>query len=150
MEVDARPHAPSDPAELAEALRPVLHRLLRALRRETIEEHGVTPLHGLLLVVVHRHPGIGVNELAARENLRGPTISGHVKSMEGLGLLRREALDPKDRRRVSLFVTDKGEALLAKMKRSRTDWLAQRLGLLTPQARQAIAGAVGPLLDVVG
>ncbi|MDL2404996.1 MarR family transcriptional regulator [Rhizobium calliandrae] len=132
---------------LAEALRPALHRLYRQLRRE-VEDPGISPLHALLLVAILRQPGIGVAELARLEKLRGPTISGHIKAMEREGLVTRAPPDPKDRRRSSLIVTDKGRALIKDMKQRRTDWLAFELAKLSPEARAAIRAAVGPLGDI--
>ncbi|WP_457831324.1 MarR family transcriptional regulator, partial [Staphylococcus aureus] len=73
---------------LAEALRPVLRRLLRSLRRES-RDLGASPLQSLLLVAIVEQPGIGVGELARQENLRGPTISGHIKTLQSAGLVAR-------------------------------------------------------------
>lgn len=134
----------ADAQALAEALRPVLQRLFRRLRRES-HDLGVSPLHVLLLATIREHPGIGVGELARIERLRGPTISGHVKSLEGLGLVERGSPDPGDRRRVGFRVTEKGTEIIAAMKRSRTDWLARRLAELPPEARAAIRTALAAL-----
>lgn len=139
------PDDPADAASLAEALRPVLHRLLRWLRRES-NGSGVSPLHLLLLTTIRQNPGIGVGELARIERLRGPTISGQVKSLESLGLVARGAPDPEDRRRVGFHVTERGAETLAATRRSRTDWLAARLAELPGGAREAIRAAL-PALD---
>jgi DNA-binding MarR family transcriptional regulator len=136
-----------DAPALAESLRPVLHRLLRRLRREG-GDPGVSPLQGLLLVAIIEQPGIGVGELARLENVRGPTISGHLKVMAEAGLVSRRAPDPNDRRRVGLVATEKGRSLIKAMKRRRTDWLAQQLAGLSPKARRAIRDAIGPLSEI--
>jgi len=133
---------------LAEELRPVLHRLFRQLRRES-HDVGVSPLQSLLLLAILDQPGIGVGELARLENLRGPTISGHVKAMESAGLVERAAPDPDDRRRIGLVATKKAREVIDAIKRSRTDWLAQQLAALPPEARQAIHDAIGPLSEIV-
>lgn len=132
---------------LAEALRPALHRLYRQLRREN-DEPGISPLQALLLVAILQQPGIGVAELARLENLRGPTISGHIKAMEREGLVTRSAPDPEDRRRSGLIATDKGRALIQGLKQKRTDWLAAELSKLSPEARAAIRAAIGPLGEI--
>jgi len=132
---------------LAETLRPALHRLYRQLRREN-DEPGISPLQALLLVAILQRPGIGVAELARLENLRGPTISGHIKAMEREGLVTRSAPDPEDRRRSGLIATDKGQALIQGIKRKRTDWLAAELSKLSPEARAAIRAAIGPLGEI--
>ena len=132
---------------LAEALRPALHRLYRQLRREN-DEPGISPLQALLLVAILQQPGIGVAELARLENLRGPTISGHIKAMEREGLVTRSDPDPEDRRRSGLIATDKGQALIRGIKQKRTDWLAAELSKLSAEARAAIRAAIGPLGEI--
>ena len=140
-------HALTEATALAEELRPALHRLYRQLRRES-DDPNVSPLHALLLVAIIRQPGIGVAELARQEKLRGPTISGHVKAMEQSGLVARAAPDPEDRRRSGLIATAKGQALIDNMKQKRTDWLAFELAKLSPEARDAIRAAIGPLAEI--
>jgi len=131
---------------LSEELRSVLHHLLRRLRREG-HDHGVSPLHAFLLAAILEHPGIGVGELAALERLRGPTISGHIKAMEALGLVERGPR-PDDRRRVGLLATAKGSRTIEAIRRSRTDWLARKLAALSPEGRAAIHDAIAPLEEI--
>ncbi len=142
-----RHHGLEEAHALAEALRPALHRLYRQLRRES-DDPRLTPLHALLLVAVARQPGIGVAELARMEKLRGPTISGHVKTMERNGLVMRCEPDPSDRRRSGLIVTEKGREFIASMKRRRTDWLVSELVKLSPDQRAAIRAAIAPLEEI--
>ena len=130
---------------LANELRVALMRLIRQINRESFgAEQSTSTLQTLLLVSVHEQPGIGVGELAAREKLRGPTISGHIKQMEAADLLRRTA-DPLDRRRVGLYLTEHGKATLEEMRQRRLDWLARELAALTDAERSAIQNAIGPL-----
>ncbi len=100
----------ADSLALSEDLQRVLHRLGRQLRREN-QELAISPLHLLLLVAIRKNPGIGVGELARLEHVRGPTITGHVKTLTGLGLVGLGPPDPEDRRRVGLVVTEKGPAV---------------------------------------
>lgn len=147
MSAPRNPGDLDDAQVLAEDLRPVLRRLLRSLRRES-RDHGVSPLQSLLLVAIVEQPGIGVGELARQENLRGPTISGHIKAMQAAGLVGRTPPDPDDRRRVGLVATPAGHAVIAAMRRRRTDWLAQRLAGLSAEARRAIRTALEPLNEI--
>jgi DNA-binding MarR family transcriptional regulator len=141
---------PTDDAlALADELRPALRRLYRRFRRESDDlDLGISPIQKPLLVAIFENPGLGVGELAALEKLRGPTISGHIKAMEAAGLVTRQALDPVDRRRSSLFLSDKGRDVLEELRRRRRDWLAGQLDLLTPEARQAIRAAIAPLSEI--
>jgi len=134
--------------DLAEALRLVLRRLLRQLRRES-HDLGLSGLQMILLAAICERPGIGVGELARLANLRGPTVSAQIKAMEAAGIVRRKTPNPDDRRRVGLVATEKGSAIVTALRRSRADWLTRKLAELTPEARQAIRAAIGPLGEIV-
>jgi DNA-binding MarR family transcriptional regulator len=141
------PHAASsapDIADLAEALRPLLLRLSRRLRRES-HRLGVSPFDASLLASVRQHPGVGVCELADREQITRPTMSVHVKRLEAAGWLARQAPDADDKRRIGLVVTEAGEAALEAVRRHRNDWLAARLEALSPEGRALLMDAIGPL-----
>jgi DNA-binding MarR family transcriptional regulator len=133
---------------LAEDLRPLLHRLMREMRREDLDLEA-TPLQALLLANILRHPGIGVVELAQLEKLRGPTVSSHVKALEKLALIARGEPDPQDRRRIGLVVTDEGRRVLSDLKQRRTDWLAERLAGVSPEARQVLGAAIPVLAEIL-
>lgn len=137
----------SDPAALAEALRPVLLRVSRRLRQEA-GKAGLSATDATLLVHIKKHPGIGVSELAEAEQTSRPTMSAHVKRLEAAGWIRREA-DAADARRAGLAVTAAGLKVLEAARRRRNDWLAARLARLTPEARAALEGAAQPLLELV-
>jgi DNA-binding MarR family transcriptional regulator len=129
--------------DLAEQLRPVLLRLNRELRRE-LHGLGVTGGQASLLVAIKRTPGVGVNELAARERVSPPAMTGAIRRLERAGLVRRQT-DPADRRRRGLYVSDEGARVLRAVKRRRTAWLAARLRALDEKERRAVERAVAPL-----
>jgi DNA-binding MarR family transcriptional regulator len=137
---------PDDALSLAEELRPVLQRLLRQIRRES-DTADVSLFQKLLLANIVQQPGIGVGELARLENLRGPTVSGHIKALLAMGLVTRGTPN-EDRRRVGLVATPQGQELIASMRTQRTNWLAERLRGLSPEARQAIRNALQPLTEI--
>jgi DNA-binding MarR family transcriptional regulator len=130
---------------LADALRPALLKVSRALRREA-QRAGVSALDAQLLGVVKKHAGIGVSELAEREQMTRASMSGHVKRMEAAGWIARAAPDHDDRRRVGLMLTAKGGKALDAIRRRRNDWLAARLAELTVAERAALAAAAAPLM----
>jgi DNA-binding MarR family transcriptional regulator len=133
----------TDVVSLADRLRPVLLRLSRELRRESTAE-GLSPGQISLLALISQSPGIGVNELAARERMSPPGMSGHVEKLVGAGLVVRTPSET-DRRRVGLQATDEGRRLLRSIRSRRTVWLARRLEKLTPAERDALAAAIEPL-----
>jgi DNA-binding MarR family transcriptional regulator len=138
------PAIPDDTDALADALRQPLLRLYRRMRRET-RDPVISPLQNLLLVLIIKHPGIGVGALAEIEGLRGPTISGHVKQLEAAGLVGRAPPDPADRRRTGLVATEAGRRRAEALRQQRTDWLARQLAALSPEERQAIRAAIPAL-----
>src|SRR5579863_4532709 len=130
---------------LADALRPALLKASRALRREALRA-GVSALDAQLLGAVKKNPGVGVSELADREQMTRASMSGHVKRLEGAGWVARSAAAEDDRRRIGLSLTAKGAKALDAIRRRRNDWLAARLAQLSPSERAALAAAAGPLV----
>ncbi|WP_394780495.1 MarR family winged helix-turn-helix transcriptional regulator [Undibacterium sp.] len=143
------PPIPESTLAIADELRTALYRLHRQIRRESADvTFGVSPLQNLFLSMINDHPGIGVGELARMEKLRGPTISGHIKSLEEAGLVTRAAPDKDDRRRVGLLVTDKGSEVLEALRLRRRDWLARQLAALSPDSLEAIRKAIAPISEI--
>src|SRR5689334_11882306 len=101
-------------AALANRLRPVLLRLARELRRE-VHSLGVTGGQVTLLVQIKSTPGITASELAERERVSAPGMSGHITRLENAGLIQRTRA--ADRRRIGLTLTDAGERVLVDVKR---------------------------------
>jgi DNA-binding MarR family transcriptional regulator len=131
-----------DAAAVANALRPVLLRLARQLRRE-LHPLGVTAGQATLLFTIQKNPGIGVRALADGEGVSAPAISAHIARLERAGLVARTS--GADRRRVGLTVTDDAARVLDQVRSRRTAWLDARLRTLAPDDRAAIEAAVGPL-----
>jgi len=136
-----------DTVAVADALRPVLLRVGRELRREACAV-GVSPEQVSLLVAIKYTPGIGVRELAARERISPPALTNHVHRLERAGLVARTP-SAGDRRRVGLTLTDEGQRVLRRVRSRRTAWLATRLRALTPEQLSAVEAAVGPLSQLL-
>jgi DNA-binding MarR family transcriptional regulator len=137
------PTKTKDTAAVADALRPVLLRVGRELRREA-RAVGISPEQVSLLVAIKYAPGIGVRELAAGERVSPPAMSKHVDRLERDGLVARTP-SADDRRRVGLTLTDEGQRVLRRVRSRRTAWLASRLGELSPAELAAVEAAVEPL-----
>ncbi len=137
----------NDHLTVANRLRPVLLKLSRELRRES-HALGVRAGQVTLLVQINAHPGIGVRELAARENMSPAAMSGHVDRLEKAGLVIRMQ-DASDRRRQVLTLTPEGDSVLRTVKRRRTAWLAARLKELTPEQLAAVEEAIEPLAQLL-
>jgi DNA-binding MarR family transcriptional regulator len=133
--------------QLADALRPALLRVSRRLRQEA-QRAGLSAQDALLLAAIKKNPGIGVSGLAEREQTSKPTMSGHVKRLEALGLIARTG-DDEDARRSGLTITPAGVRKLDVIRRQRNDWLAGRLATLNPADQAILAQAAAPLLKLM-
>ena len=127
---------------LADQLRPVLLRLARELRREA-QSLGITGGQVALLAQIRKNPGVTASELAERERMSAPGMSGHVARLETAGLIERTRA--ADRRRIGLTLTPDGVKILASVRKRRTAWLAEHLEGLTDSERDAIVAALPAL-----
>jgi DNA-binding MarR family transcriptional regulator len=132
----------NDSAALANRLRPVLLRVARELRRE-IHSIGVTGGQVSLLIQIQKSPGITASELAERERISAPGMSGHIVRLETASLIERTRA--VDRRRIGLTLTPEGEQVLVNVKKRRTAWLAEHLKNLTDDERASIEAALPAL-----
>jgi DNA-binding MarR family transcriptional regulator len=132
----------NDPITIANRLRPVLLRLARELRRE-IHSLGVTGGQVSLLAQVKHNPGITASELAERERVSAPAMSGHLVRLEAANLIERKRA--ADRRRIGLYLTAEGGKVLRSVRSKRTAWLSARLERLEPAERERIEDALDAL-----
>jgi DNA-binding MarR family transcriptional regulator len=132
----------SDSAALANRLRAVLVQLGRELRREG-QALGVTPAQVSLLEAIRADPGLAAADLAERERVSPAAMSGHLVRLEASRLIVRTRA--ADRRRIGLALTPEGEKVVRSIRGRRTSLLARRLERLTPEQRDRIEGALGPL-----
>ena len=137
----------SPPEAVADRLRPLLLHLNRDLRREALPM-GVTVGQVALLAVIREQPGIGVRDLATRERMSAPAMSGYVDRLEAAGLVVRGPV-AGDGRRVGLKLTDSGRRVLRSTRSMRTAWLAARLRRLTDEQLGALEAALEPLALLV-
>ncbi|HUY96882.1 MAG TPA: MarR family transcriptional regulator [Verrucomicrobiae bacterium] len=136
------PRRPAGVAALADELRPVLVRLGRRLRQEPVVP-GLGASHAAVLGALGHGP-ITVGELAAREQMRVPSIIVLLSQLEARGLVRRGP-DPSDGRRVWITRTEDGDRLALAARRARTAWLAAQLQRLTRSERLLVAQALPAL-----
>lgn len=129
---------------LADALRPVVLRLSRHLRREA-QRFGVSALDAQLLAIIKKRRGIGVSALAQHEQITKPAMSAHIRRLEDAGWVARDEEGHADRRRVGLVITKAGQRALDDIRKQRNDWLAERLDGLTGAELVALEAALAPL-----
>jgi DNA-binding MarR family transcriptional regulator len=79
-------------------------------------------------------------ELAESERVQPPTMTRIVARLEERGLVQRSP-HPTDGRQVILAPSPAGRELLAEYQRVRDEWLANRIGQLAPDEREALRRA---------
>lgn len=132
----ASPPSSPDPVATADRLHSAAIHLLRTLRR-TDARLGVGPAQlSALSVLVFGGPR-SIGALAKAEQVRVPTMSRLVASLERDGLAVRAA-DPRDGRASIVRATLRGRRVLLRGRALRTAELARRLTALAPADRAAL------------
>jgi DNA-binding MarR family transcriptional regulator len=137
----------TDTVAVADALRPVLLRVGRELRREA-RAVGISPEQVSLLVAIKYVPGIGIRSLATQERISPPALTKHVDRLERDGLVVRTP-SADDGRRIGLALTEEGQRVLRRVRSRRTAWLATRLRGLSADELAAVEAAIEPLSRVL-
>lgn len=112
---EARQSGPETPAEMAPSfsaghLIRDAHRAVQKRLEDAISPRGVARGQWYFLRVLWEGDGLTQRELSGRVGMMEPTTVVALKSMEKAGLIRRER-DPKDRRKIHIFLTDTGRGL---------------------------------------
>jgi DNA-binding MarR family transcriptional regulator len=137
--------ASSDLLETADKLHSAAIHLLRRVRVRD-RESGVGPAQlSALSVLVFGGPR-SLGELADAEQVRPPTMSRIVSSLERAGTVRRHATE--DGRRMRLEATAKGTKILWEGRRRRVESLAKALASLSEE-EQAHLGKLVKILQRV-
>jgi DNA-binding MarR family transcriptional regulator len=146
----AAPSALSAPdvtaTEVADQLHSTAIHLLRRLRVRD-RETGVGPAQlSALSVLVFGGPR-SLGELADAEQVRPPTMSRIVASLQRSGLIRRHATE--DGRRVRLEASPKGVSLMWEARKRRVESLASAVDRLPEYEREQLRQALALLQQVL-
>jgi DNA-binding MarR family transcriptional regulator len=130
-------------SELADRLHSAAIHLLRGVRREDAAA-GLPPAQlSALSVVVFGGP-LTLGRLAEAEQVRSPTMTRIVTSLEKAGLVTRDP-HPGDARAVLIAPTPAGRELLIAGRRRRVSRLEARLHELPPEDLEALRRAADAL-----
>ena len=88
------------------------HRLVQRALRSRIERHGVTLGMWYYLRILWETDGLTQRELSRSIGSMEPTTLSAIASMEREGIVRRER-NQVDRRKINVFLTEKGRSLQA-------------------------------------
>ena len=134
----------SDVAPLASELRLAVHRLTRRLRQQTPTD-GLTLTQLSALTVIWREGPLTAGDLAAKEQVRPPSITRVLTGLEALELVQRME-NPRDGRQVLVQITPLGGHRMTEYVRARELWMEQQLAALSQEDRD-ILGQATKLLD---
>ena len=135
---------PDAAAALADRLHSAAIHLLRRVRHEDDAAGLPAPHLSVLSVIVFAGP-ITLGELAKAEQVRPPTITRAVATLERQALVIRQAA-PGDRRVARVRATNRGVALLQEGRRRRVASLAATLGQLSADEQSLLEKAL-PLIE---
>jgi DNA-binding MarR family transcriptional regulator len=131
--------SPFDPALVADALHSAAIHLLRYVRTED-ERLGVSPARlSALSVLVFAGP-MRLTDLARLEQVKPPTMTRLVASLEADGYVRRSAIEG-DARAVRLEATSRGAKVMQEGRQRRVRRLAAQLSQLTRDDLHVLAKA---------
>ena len=129
----------TDDIELATRLR-IAFALVSRAERQNVPDR-LTPVQLSALYKVDVHGPLRLGDLAAREQVAGPTMCRVVASLEAAGLVTRDT-DPTSARCSLVAVTPAGRDQIDVVRRDRTDFMACRLAKLPPRQHRALVLAL--------
>jgi DNA-binding MarR family transcriptional regulator len=147
-EVSAAVRRLASPAvgELGEVLE-----LLEIAWERNRRDYSTAPLSAAqarVLYVVEREPGINLTGLGRALSAAAPSVTRLCDRLQAAGFLRRAA-GSQDRREVELELTEAGAAHLRTIRHRREQALGRAMGLMSPEARQALVTGLTALNDAV-
>lgn len=140
---------------IAPELAQTIGRLRRAIRHQTRQSWGASPLPEAqleLVRLVRARPGLRPRDAAEALGVLPNTVSTLLSSLEAMALLERRR-DGADARCVSIHLTPAAHERIANWQDRRQAVVAEALGTLAPADRAAIAGslpALGRLAQALG
>jgi len=129
--------------DLAQRLRGSVTRLNRRLRSSSLG--GVSPSQASALAMIERLGAPALNELAAAEQVRPPSMTRLIDALERDGLVQRR-VDDEDRRCQRVTLTPTGRKALTTIRVRKTAFLEERLARLSADDLAAVTSAL-PILE---
>ena len=130
-------------AEIAAGLRLAVVRTARRLRQDAAAAEGervLSPTLTAALATIDNFGPLTPSELADRERIRRPTATRIVSGLVELELATRTP-DPTDGRACLVATTAEGRALLRRLRKRKTAYLARRMDDLDPSEVETLARA---------
>lgn len=138
--------------DISEQILVALRRVTRAVDRYSrllAQNHGLTGPQALIMKTVLRQEGLGMGTLARQVSLSQATVTDVAKRLESRGLLERRR-SHQDRRRVGLFLTQAGRALMAAPLPLLQEHFVERLHELEPWEQTQLLSSLQRIAQMMG
>ncbi|WP_420643937.1 MarR family winged helix-turn-helix transcriptional regulator [Candidatus Leptofilum sp.] len=118
-------------------------RSLHHLREQSIEAAGLSfAQYGVLMHLffaeqMGEHTELNPSEISERQGVSRNTMSSFIRNLEDEALIERR-LDPKDRRRFNISLTENGRSLVATYMHDHLDTIDHCFSGLTPDERETL------------
>ncbi|HJE91368.1 MAG TPA: MarR family transcriptional regulator [Dietzia timorensis] len=143
--------APSDDNDQAGQIAQQLRTLVMRFELLSRRNRSTFPLsHSQLsmLSTLSKHGSLRMTELARYENVRVPTVSNAVSTLEGLGLVCRVSTD-HDRRVVNVALTPAGRRAVKESTQQREAYFAETIAELPEDKREELHRAIPAVHDLL-
>lgn len=112
------------------------------------EIKNLTIGQGHTLQMLYFADGKTVGELAVNSSVTLATMSENIKRLENLGYIKR-VHDEKDRRRVFVYITQKGKSIIEKHERIYLKYLNMLMLVLNNEEKKVIKNVLEKILDLL-
>jgi DNA-binding MarR family transcriptional regulator len=116
--------------------------------RVCVEELGVTAAQGYILLALPETGSVTMNDLSVRMKLANSTMTRMVDQLIPKGMMTREA-DPEDRRIVRVRLTEQGQAVKIRLKKTMQDLFSQILKDIPEGEREQIIRSLETLKQAI-
>lgn len=148
-EVDAETAADGNEmaGQIAQQLRTLVMRF-ELLSRRNRSTFPLSHSQLSMLSTLSKHGSLRMSELARYENVRVPTVSNAVSTLEGLGLVCRVSTD-HDRRVVNVALTPAGRQAVKESTQQREAYFAETIAGLPEDKREELHRAIPAVHDLL-
>lgn len=134
-----------DDNELATKLRESISRVLKVIKREVKNGEQLSLTERSSLSLISRTPQITPTELARSEQVTGQAMSQIINKLVGLELIQKIPSE-KDKRKVFISATSKGQDFVEFKRNKTSEWLAKSIAENCTEEEKAILAQASEIL----
>jgi DNA-binding MarR family transcriptional regulator len=135
--------------EVAAALRTVIHRLVKLLRRETHAEGALSLTERSVMGSLYQQGELPPTILAQQEKVTTQSMSQIINNLYDLQLIGKTP-SGDDRRKVLLSLTEKGRQYVEDNRQRKQEWLAHALQQkISPAEKDVLMDAMKILIKII-